>query len=59
MPTYAYRCGKDHLWEAGRPIAERRDPIACPTCGHNGTLVITKAPHLMWYPDSGRADYKK
>jgi putative FmdB family regulatory protein len=59
MPTYTYRCIENHRWESARPIAERRDPITCPVCGKSGALIITKAPHLMWYPGCPRPDFKK
>ena len=58
-PTYSYRCGEGHRWESVRSIAERHAPITCPVCERTGALVITKAPHLMWYPGAPRPDFKK
>lgn len=55
MPTYDYKCGCGHVWEAVRPMAERHAPLRCPECGSEGRLAsFTKAPHLLWYPGAPR-----
>ena len=46
MPTYDYACGACGGFDALRPMAERNEPCACPTCGKPSPRVLTGAPSL-------------
>lgn len=54
MPLYVYRCRHGHETEARRPIAERRMPVECETCGELADIIIVAAN----VPADGRYSYR-
>ena len=62
MPTYGYDCEACGPFTAMRPMAEFRDPCACPTCGVGAPRAFLGAPAIAgtnparrWVPvPSGR-----
>jgi putative FmdB family regulatory protein len=45
MPVYDYSCGACGTFSANRPMAEYREPQACPGCGEPAPRVLS-APHF-------------
>ncbi len=43
MPTYEYGCDCGALVELHRPMAARNEPVACPDCGRDAVLVISRS----------------
>jgi putative FmdB family regulatory protein len=46
MPTYDYSCNDCGDFSALRPMSERNDPLACPTCGEIAQRVMSSSPAL-------------
>ncbi len=46
MPNYDYRCPACGPFTAMRPMAEFRDPCACPACGAVATRTLLGAPAI-------------
>ncbi|CAB3639100.1 FmdB family zinc ribbon protein [Achromobacter pestifer] len=46
MPMYDYACGECGEFAALRPLAQWRDPAACPQCGEASGRIIGGAPAI-------------
>ncbi len=46
MPMYDYSCGGCGDFAALRPLAQWRDPVACPQCGALSGRIIGGAPTI-------------
>jgi putative FmdB family regulatory protein len=46
MPTYDYSCNDCGDFAALRPLRERNDPLACPSCGAIAQRVMVHSPAL-------------
>ncbi|MGW5841056.1 FmdB family zinc ribbon protein [Methylorubrum extorquens] len=46
MPTYDYNCSACGPFTAMRPMAEFRDPCACPACGAGAGRTFLRAPAI-------------
>lgn len=46
MPTYDYDCQACGPFTAMRPMAEYRDPCACPACGVGAPRALLSAPAI-------------
>ena len=47
MPIYDYECHACGPFTALRPMAECRDPRACPTCGAGAPRTFASAPGIV------------
>lgn len=47
MPNYDYDCPACGPFTAMRPMAEFRDPCACPACGTEAPRTILSAPAVV------------
>ena len=47
MPVYEYVCRECGTFTALRPMAEFREPCACPTCGCSAPRASLSAPRLV------------
>jgi predicted nucleic acid-binding Zn ribbon protein len=59
-PNYTYSCCdcyKSHVIQ--RKIAERDDPLKCPTCGGGGTYRDIEAPSLQSFVGCHKDEYTK
>ena len=45
MPTYEFECADHGMFELTRPMAQVREPAACPECGEHGKRLLS-APNL-------------
>ncbi len=50
MAIYEYTCSACGPFEADRPMAEYRQPLACPECGVEAPRVMRTAPWLAGMP---------
>lgn len=57
MPIYDYACDACGPFTALRPMAQFRDPCACPECGGGAARTILGAPALLSGHAGGRATY--
>ena len=53
MPTYEFQCTEHGSFELTRPIAQMREPAACPDCGALGKRLLS-APNLATGSAVGR-----
>lgn len=58
MPMYDYHCDSCGDFSALRPLAEYRDPLACPSCGETAGRVIS-APNLAVMSASNRTAWER
>lgn len=58
MPMYDYHCDSCGDFSALRPLAEYREPIACPSCGDSAARVIT-APNLACMSAANRTAWER
>lgn len=42
MPTYIYRCEKEHQWDVVKPMSQLDAPERCEACGEPGTRQIAR-----------------
>lgn len=55
MPIYDYRCEVCGLFTAMRPMAEYREPCACPACGIRASRTLLGAPAIAGMDPSRRS----
>jgi putative FmdB family regulatory protein len=53
MPIYEFECAQHGSFELSRPMAQVRDPAACPDCGADAKRLLS-APSLATGSASGR-----
>lgn len=58
MPMYDYHCGDCGGFSALRPLAEYREPMACPRCSATAARVIS-APSLACMTASNRTAWER
>lgn len=54
MPIYDYACDACGPFTAMRPMAQFRDPCACPECGAGATRTFLSAPTIVSGTAGGR-----
>ena len=54
MPIYDYVCDACGPFTAMRPMAQFRDPCACPDCGAGATRTFLSAPAILGGSAGGR-----
>ena len=55
MPIYDYECKSCGPFTAMRPMAEFRDPCACPACGSGAPRTFLSAPAIAGMDATGRS----
>jgi putative FmdB family regulatory protein len=54
MPVYEYECRECGGFSASRPLAQYREPVACPGCGMLAPRVLISAPAFSSVPGNVR-----
>ena len=58
MPIYDFSCEACGTFSANRPMAEYREPHACPGCGQPASRVLLTAPRLAGMESAQRTAHQ-